>query len=217
LAKLIGSVDMGCDFMLPMPPDHDVETDDFEETSEPIQPQIGGSLKNLEHYLIKGDLRRCVICNEKFECAEDETAASNLPRVLYCGDCLCEQCISKYIQRASVSDAKIGSVAACQLTCPVCCMKHIFKLTKTGYLICNDKYIKMQDDKGPVNFFPASKLKQQGVSKGSNLLLMDHSIAIPPSLVIRSLPINVEILDLIRLSPNVAEQNLDEPGSQQKS
>ena len=151
-----------------------------------------------------------MICNERFECSDEESGASNLPRVLYCGDCLCEQCISKQIQRASVSDAKIGSVAACQLTCPVCCMKHIFKLTKTGYLICNDKYIKMQDEKGPVNFFPASKLKQQGVSKGSNLLLMDNSIAIPPTLVIRSLPINVEIVDLLRQSPSQPEALLGE-------
>ena len=37
-------------------------------------------------------------------------------------------------------------------------MKHIFKLTKTGFLVCNDKYIKVSDEKGPVNFFPSSKI-----------------------------------------------------------
>lgn len=77
-------------------------------------------------------------------------------------------------------------------------MRHTFKLTKTGYLICNDKYIKMQDDKGPVNFFPPNKINLQGVSKNHNMVLMDSSISIPVSLVIRSLPINVEMLDLIR-------------------
>lgn len=118
--------------------------------------------------------------------------------MLYCGDCLCESCIVKYIQRASLTDSKKDNVAACQLTCPVCNMKHIFKLTKTGYLICNDKYIKMQDEKGPVNFFPASKLKTQGLDKTSNLILMDSSISIPSSLVLRSLPINVELIDLLR-------------------
>ena len=77
-------------------------------------------------------------------------------------------------------------------------MRHIFKLTKTGYLICNDKYIKMQDDQGPVNYFPTNKYLKKGVNKTSNLLLMDSSITIPISLVLRSLPINVEMIELIK-------------------
>jgi len=32
------SVDPNRDFMLPIPPEHDLETDDFEEASEPLQP-----------------------------------------------------------------------------------------------------------------------------------------------------------------------------------
>jgi hypothetical protein len=55
----------------------------------------------------------------------------------------------------------------------------------------------MQDDQGPVNFFPQSKYLKQGVSRGSNLLLMDGSVEIPTSLVIRSLPVNVEMVELI--------------------
>jgi len=38
LAKLIFSSDFNYDFMLPIPPDHDVENDDFEDFSEPLQP-----------------------------------------------------------------------------------------------------------------------------------------------------------------------------------
>ena len=59
---------------------------------------------------------------------------------------------------------------------------------------------KMTDEKGPVNFFPQSKLSQssQSIDKNSNLQLMDHSISIPDSLVLRSLPVNVELVELIR-------------------
>lgn len=90
--------------MFPIAPDHDFEFESLEEVAEPLQPQLGGSLKNLENYVIKGDLRRCVICNEKYVYSDDDKLSlqNNLPRVLYCGDCLCEECIVKLIQRASV-------------------------------------------------------------------------------------------------------------------
>ena len=72
--------------------------EDYESFLEPQAPQIGGSLKNLENYLIKGDLRNCVLCNTKY--SEPDPAAGiagNLPRVLFCGDSLCESCITKQI------------------------------------------------------------------------------------------------------------------------
>jgi hypothetical protein len=82
------------DFMVP-PYQAQHEIDDEDSAKEPMSPQIGGTLKNLEDYLIKGDLRRCVICNEKFRNSNEQGDKGNLPRVLYCGDCLCEQCIIK--------------------------------------------------------------------------------------------------------------------------
>ena len=84
-------------------------TDDFNDEEydsffEPQAPQIGGSLKNLENFLIKGDLRNCVLCNSKYSEGDPSCGqSSNLPRVLYCGDSLCESCIMKQIQRASIS------------------------------------------------------------------------------------------------------------------
>ena len=59
----------------------------------------------------------------------------------------------------------------------------------------------MEDDKGPINFFPQSKLNQSSrkLDKDSNFQLMDHSISIPNSLVLRSLPVNVELVDLIKV------------------
>ena len=133
------------DFMVPSsspPPEDD---DEFLE-AEPVSPFLGGSLKNLENFLIRGDLRRCVICNIEYKDVDLSAGnGSNLPRVLYCGDCICENCIVKQIQRASIKDKHDlrKMVAAVQVTCPVCQIKHIFKLTKSGFLVCNDNYIKM--------------------------------------------------------------------------
>ena len=80
------------DFMVPNREDGSAEfrDDDYDSFMEPQAPRFGGSLKNLEDYLIKGDLRNCVLCNSKF-------SEKNVPRMLYCGDSLCEQCITKQI------------------------------------------------------------------------------------------------------------------------
>lgn len=104
---------------------------DLDEDEPQSQAILGGSLKNLEQFLIKGDLRRCVICNSEYSDNDPVTnTGGNLPRVLYCGDCLCENCIVKQIQRASITDKQNFNIAACQVSCPICCVKHVFKLTK---------------------------------------------------------------------------------------
>lgn len=49
-----------------MVPNRQADFDDDEEYEsllEPVAPKVGGSLKNLEDFLIKGDLRNCVLCN----------------------------------------------------------------------------------------------------------------------------------------------------------
>lgn len=150
-------------------------------------------MRNLENFLIRGDLRHCVLCNSEFT-DTDSGPATNLPRVLYCGDCLCENCIERQIQKVSLQDRQ-SNVASCQITCPICCVKHVFKLTRSGYLICNDKYIKVQDDKGPVNLFPGNS---SAPSFNSEVQMMDQSVHIDNSLVLRSLPLNLEILELIK-------------------
>jgi hypothetical protein len=74
------------------PPEED--QDGFEPISQAI---LGGSLKNLETFLIRGDLRRCVICYSEYSDYDQTTGVGNLPRVLYCGDSMCENCIIKHI------------------------------------------------------------------------------------------------------------------------
>ena len=42
------------------------------------------------HFLrqfIKGDLFHCIICNKRY-------TPDNKPRVLFCGDCLCDHCVN---------------------------------------------------------------------------------------------------------------------------
>jgi hypothetical protein len=63
-------------------PQSSTPPDDFDdnENFEPIsQARIGGNLRNLENFLIKGDLRRCVICNSEYSHG-DGGCGSNLPR-----------------------------------------------------------------------------------------------------------------------------------------
>jgi hypothetical protein len=91
-----------------------------------------------------------------------------------------------------------------------------FQPTKSGFLVANDNYIKFLDDKGPVNFFPGSKINEETSLKmltdnlrnsDGSLMLMDPSISIPNNLVLRSLPINVELLELLRGSRDCGEPN----------
>lgn len=46
--------------------------------------------------MIQGDLRRCVCCNAQYTTGVKEGTKANLPRVLFCGDVICEQCIIKH-------------------------------------------------------------------------------------------------------------------------
>ena len=88
-----------------------------EEDSESVYPMSQatlGGLKNLEHFLIKGDPRRCILCNSEYTENDPATGnGGNLPRVLYCGDCICETCIVKQIQKAPISDKQNLNIAAC--------------------------------------------------------------------------------------------------------
>ena len=151
---------------------------------------------NLKHLasFIHGDLYHCAICSSKFE------EPANLPRVLYCGDCLCEKCIRQSIMPKALNEKNHKREAANQLTCLVCKQVHIFKMTKNGFIVCNDKFVKVRDEQGLVNYigqqikFKADEIRKALVEQQ----MMDHSINIPEDLIIRSIPINVELIQLIR-------------------
>jgi len=70
--------------------------------------------------------------------------------------------------------------------CPVCHEKNVFKLTVTGYLVCNEKYLRLSDDQGQINYFQ------------SNPKTVQSNITIPHDLILRSLPVNLEYLTLVQ-------------------
>ncbi len=39
-----------------------------------------------------------------------------------------------------------------QLRCLICNLVHNFKMTKSGFIVSNDKFIKIKDEEGVVNF-----------------------------------------------------------------
>lgn len=157
------------------------------------------NLKQLVNF-IQGDMLHCMVCSSKFE------EPHNMPRVLFCGDSLCEKCLRQSIQPKALNDCKArGSgkatqEAAGQLTCLVCNQVHIFKMTRNGFIVCNDKYVKVRDEQGLVNLLgPKIKYNQDDLRRAiEQNQMMDNSINIPADLIIRSLPLNVELIDHIR-------------------
>jgi hypothetical protein len=73
-------------------------------------------------------------------------------------------------------------------------------MTRNGFILCNDKFVKIRDEQGLVNFM-ASKQKycEEDLKRAiSQRQMMDNSINIPVQLIIRSLPVNVELVELMR-------------------
>ena len=129
---------------------------------EPPIPQFTSTnLKKLVNF-IHGDIYHCAICSTKFE------EPNNLPRVLFCGDCLCEKCLRQSIQPKALNDSKNRrqQEAAGQLTCLVCGLVHIFKMTRNGFIVCNEKFVKIRDELGLVNFIgPQTKYREDDLKK----------------------------------------------------
>jgi hypothetical protein len=75
--------------------DSDGDDEPYAPTSHDVDAIAGLSLKQLETFMIQGDLRRCVVCNSQYA-NKDGQNRGNLPRVLFCGDSICEQCIVKH-------------------------------------------------------------------------------------------------------------------------
>jgi hypothetical protein len=76
--------------------------------------------------MVKGDMVNCPICNLPYQ------EWCNQPRILFCGDTICEDCAEK----------------ACQdntLTCSLCSFTHTFKVENYGHIIANDKFVRLTD------------------------------------------------------------------------
>lgn len=166
--------------------------DQYEESFLPPSNAKATNLKQLVNF-IHGDIYHCAICSSKFE------EPTNLPRVLFCGDCLCERCIRSSIQPKAITDGK-NREAAGQLTCLVCGQVHVFKMTRGGFIVSNERFVKIRDEHGLVNLLGSrTKYREDDLRRAiEQRQMMDNSILVPEDLIIRSLPLNVELIELIR-------------------
>jgi hypothetical protein len=66
------------------------------------------------------------------------------------------------------------------MTCEICNFVHVFKVTKNGFIVCNDQYVKIKDEAGYVNYFGNMiKFKEEDLKKViSEKQMMDFSIYI---------------------------------------
>lgn len=92
---------------------------------DPVTPK-DTQLKQLTKF-IQGDIYHCTICNAKYE------ENTNLARVLFCGDCMCEECI-----RTSISIEKDTA----QVKCKICGKVHTFKMAGP-HVVANDNFVRL--------------------------------------------------------------------------
>jgi hypothetical protein len=74
-------------------------------------------------------------------------------------------------------------------------------MTRGGFVVSNEAFVKIRDEHGLVNLL-GSRAKYRGPADIQQALdsrmMMDNSVLVPEDLIIRSLPLNVELLELIR-------------------
>ena len=73
-------------------------------------------------------------------------------------------------------------------------------MTRNGFILCNDKYVKVRDEHGLVNFIGAAiKYSEEDLRRAiEHKQMMDNSLNIPADLIIRSLPLNIELIEQLR-------------------
>ena len=64
----------------------------------------------------------------------------------------------------------------------------------------NEKFVKIRDENGLINLMGSrAKYSEEDLQRQiAGRELMDNSILVPEDLIIRSLPVNVELIELIR-------------------
>jgi hypothetical protein len=84
-------------------------------------------------------------------------------------------------------------------------------MTRHGFIVSNDKFVRYRDEQGLINLLGSKTLNytQEALQRVMlNRQMMDNSLSVPADLIIRSLPINVELLEMIREEKNKREQML---------
>jgi hypothetical protein len=73
-------------------------------------------------------------------------------------------------------------------------------MTRGGFIVSNEKFVKIRDEHGLVNHLGSrTKYREEDLRRAiEQRQMMDNSVRVPEDLIIRSLPLNVELLELIR-------------------
>ncbi len=85
-------------------------------------------------------------------------------------------------------------------------------MTRSGYIVGNDKFVKIRDSHGLVNYNGGSskvRYREEDIKRAiEKREMMDNSVNIPVELIIRSLPINMELMEMIREEGGGERQSL---------
>lgn len=84
-------------------------------------------------------------------------------------------------------------------------------MTRTGFIIANDKFVRYRDDQGLINLLGSKTLnyRTEDIQRAMETMQkMDNSLNVPADLIIRCLPVNVELLELLREETNREQHNL---------
>lgn len=87
-----------------------------------------------------------------------------------------------------------------EVLCPICVRLHTFKLISNGFVICDDKFVKIRDEHGYVNYYGDLVQHQEVDLKNSIEIIgkLDCPLELEDDLVIRCIPANIELLELIK-------------------
>ncbi len=147
---------------------------------------------------MRNDLLHCPVCAASYA-----REPNNKPRVLPCGDSICERCLLGFLGRPSDSHL--------ELRCPVCSKATKFQLEQKGYVVINGHALRVYDSEGYVlNYFGLrsqeaierdlneyKKHKSFKVLSNSGELLSKHH-------VLKSLPLNRDIIVVAeKLRPSI--------------
>lgn len=85
-------------------------------------------------------------------------------------------------------------------------------MTRSGFIVSNEKFVKVRDEIGLINLMGSrAKYSEEDLQRQiAGREMMDNSILVPEDLIIRSLPVNVELIELIREKQSKESQSIIE-------
>jgi hypothetical protein len=87
-----------------------------------------------------------------------------------------------------------------EVLCAICLSIHTFRLINNGFVICNDKFVKIKDDSGFVNYYRDLNAEFEVDFKNRIEIIgkLDCPLELDDDLLVRCIPANVELIELIK-------------------